>query len=75
MMSQERLTAAMAAEFQAEADEAEARGDAALARVLSRRASEWRELAAEQEAARQVADEREAVGDVVRFRPDEGGGL
>lgn len=55
MSGQAQLTAAVAAEFQAEADEAQARGEADLSRILSRRAEEWRELAAEQEAAQIVA--------------------
>lgn len=70
MMSQAQLTAAVAENFQAEADEAQARGETALARVLSRRAEEWRQLAEEQDAACQVADECEAAGDVVRCRPE-----
>lgn len=64
MMSQAQLTAALAENFQAEADEAQARGETALARILSRRAEEWRELAAEQEAAQEVAADCLAHGDL-----------
>ena len=38
--------------------------------ALDRWRMERAEIAAEREAARQVADEREAAGDVVRYRPD-----
>lgn len=63
MMSQAQLTAALADNFQMEADEAQARGEVALARVLFRRAEEWRELAAEQAAAVEDEADRFSLGD------------